>query len=605
MSEEYVKPWLLFLTLPALLAAAPAPLVVGVVRDQYGSPIAGAQVTAGSTLATTDVQGTFALNAQAASVTISCDYCLSLMVSVAPNEPVIAIVHRYDAIAQDTPSDRDIASAPYSRAEYIASLRPFTVLENSSRVLPGARLSDRGASPRGMLVLDGGIPLYDVASDETPFVAFPSHAVRQIATRPPSDAFLYGDYAGGGTLQLDTHTTDAYGGTAAAGSSSSVQAMQTLGNNAWSAAISHDPDDNRARGDAGARIANGDDAFDLRAFLAQDAFAPASESVNTSLGGARLAFESARENTVDASVTADGGRYDGTSSALRYSAKWSDVQAQSGVHTNARVQFFTGAAVRISSGSYSTTANTLPLVSGAISQTRVDMGAQTAGERYELRAGIGAFDVHYGGGASGAHTALDGGAVIPGVFGSYAFTPHWSIQMQGGGSFVLPTILETFVSPPDGPGLKLDRNSLLEATLRYADLRRFHVDVTALDEHLSGLDNGTIQSAGISTSWQVTPVLSLRAWLLHENANTQPYEPLYRFGTLPKAATVGSYWLTYESSGLRVDAIYRRDLLDYSIDPHFDASLSAPIAPEMRVFAATEQIAGKRSVTIGVRVQPQ
>jgi hypothetical protein len=199
---------------------------------------------------------------------------------------------------------------------------------------------------------------------------------------------------------------------------------------------------------------------------------------------------------------------------------------------------------------------------------------------------------------------LYGGAILPGIFGSYEFTPHWSIQMQGGGSFVLPTILETFVTTPDGPGLKLDRNTLVAGTLRYADLRRFHVDLTALDERLSGLDNGTIQSAGVSMAWQVVPALSLRAWLLRENATTLPYEPLYRFGAVPTAATVGSYWLTYESSGLRVDAIYRRDLLDYRIDPHFDASLSTPIAGRMRLFAATEQIAGRRSVTIGLHILP-
>jgi hypothetical protein len=598
-----VKRWLLIWTLPALLAAAPAPLVVGVVRDQHGAPIAGAQVTGGAASATTDAQGTFALNAQPASVTISCAYCSPVLVAVTPNQPVIAIVRRYEAVAQDVPSDRDIASVPYTNVESTASLRPFMVLENSSGALPGARLSDRGAAPRGMLVLDGGIPLYDVASDESPFVAFPSYEVQQIALRPIGDAFLYGDHAGGGTLLLDTHATDPYGGVLAAGNAGALTATQTSGSDAWSAAISQQPDDKRARADAAGRVAMGDDAFAIRGFLANDALAPAAQSLNTSLGGARFTYESARENTVDASLTTDDGGYDGASSALRYSAKWSDVQFESGVHTNGRIQFFTGAAARNSSGSYSTTTYTLPLVSGAISQTQIDMGAQTAGDRYAIRAGVGAFGVHYAGGANGSRADLYGGAVLPGVFGSYAFTPHWSIEMEGGGSFVLPTILESFGSPPDGPGLKLDRNSSVEATVRYADLRRLHVDLTALDERVSGLDNGTIQAAGISMAWQIAPAFSLRAWLLHENNAMQPYEPLYRFGALPQPATVGSYWLTYENSGLRIDAIYRRDLLDYHPDPHFDASISAPIAGSMRLFAATERLAGRRSATIGLRLQ--
>jgi hypothetical protein len=52
---------------------------------------------------------------------------------------------------------------------------------------------------------------------------------------------------------------------------------------------------------------------------------------------------------------------------------------------------------------------------------------------------------------------------------------------------------------------------------------------------------------------------------------------------------------------LRIDAIYRRDLLDYRIDPHFDASVSAPVVPGWRIFGGTERRAGARTFTFGLR----
>lgn len=597
-----MKRCLLLLLLPALLAAAPSPLVVGSVRDQYGAPIAGARVSAGQNAATTDRQGTFALFAAGVQrVAISCAYCKSLSVPVSADEPIVAFVHRYDALAQDAPSQRDVASVPYGRAESIASLRPFTVLENSSQPLPGPRLSDRASSSRGALLLQDGIPAYDVASNQSPFVVFPDYALTGSSWLPPSDAFSYGDLAGGGTLLAQSRSADRWTAVFAAGNTSALRAGETMDKAAWSAAASHDPEDQRARGDGFLRIPLGDDAFSVSAVASQDRYAPQGQRLDTSQGGVALSYDAMRQTHVSASLVAVGGGYDGASQTLAYSAKWSDVQAQARVATNTRIQFFTDAGARTSSGSY-LTSGPIPRTSGIIAQTRIDMGVQTAGDRYFARVGAGAFDFAYSGGSAGARTSLTGGILAPGFSGTYAFDPHWSLQMDAGESFALPTILEAFVNPPDTPGLELDRNALLVETLSYGDLRRFRAAATFLSERVSGLDQGTIHSAGVSAQWQVTPTLALRAWLLRENDFTRPYEPVYRFGARPRPATVGSFWLTYESAGLRIDAIYRRDLLDYAIDPHFDASVSVPVASGLRIFAATERRAGTRGVMIGLRM---
>ncbi|HKU69133.1 MAG TPA: hypothetical protein VJP85_15280 [Candidatus Baltobacteraceae bacterium] len=599
-----MKRCLLVLALPALLAAAPTPLVVGSVRDQYGLPIEGARVSAAGTSAQTDAQGTFALEASnVRRVTIACPYCRTVTLTVRPDEPVVALVQRYDALAQEAPSQRDVASVPYSHAESIAALRPFTVLENTTHALPGPQLSDRGAFSRGALVLDNGIPLYDVASNQSPFVAFPAYALQRVSWIPPSDAFTYGDLAGGGTLAADTQSSDSWSGISALGGTSALRTGQTRDRAAWSLAASAQADDRRERADAFFRTPIGDDALDVSAIVAQDRYTPGVQELNTSDDGLRAAYTSVRRNRVSASLIADGGSYYGSTPNIDYSARWSDVQAEGGVATTTRIQFFTDLGVRASSGDYWTSGTALPRAGGTIAQTHLDMGAQTAGERYSAKLGFGVFDAHYAGGASGSKTTLDGGMLAPSFSGSYALDPHWTLDVQAAESFALPTVLEAFVYPPETPGLAFDRNAFLAQTLAYADLRRFRASVTMLSERVRGLDVGTIHSLGVSAAWQIAPVLALRAWILRDNDRTAPYDSVYRFGARPQPATLASYWLTYESSGLRIDAIYRRDLLDYRTDPHVDASASAPIAPGWRLFGATEQRAGRRTVSFGLRAQ--
>lgn len=599
-----MKRTLLTLAMPLLLAASPTPLVVGSIRDQHGAPIADARISTGTNSTQTDAQGTFALaGSNAARITISCAYCRTVSVAVSPREPVVVIVQRYDALAQEAPSMRDIASLPYSRAESIAALRPFTVLENSSHSLPGPQISYLGASSRGALVLENGIPLYDVATNQSPFAAFPAYNTQSVAWLPPSDAFTYGDLAGGGSVLADTFGTAPWNALGVVGGTNALHAAQTQQNAAWSSSISSRPQDNRAGADAFVRVPFGDNAIDFTALAAQDRFSYDSQHLNTSDTGFRLDYTSVRENRVNASIVADGGGYGGETPAVSYSSKWSDVQIDAGVTTMSRIQFFADAGARASSGAYWTSNYALPVTAGAIAQTRIDAGAQTAGERYGVKLGAGAFEMHYAGGSAGAKRPLDGGLVTPSFSGWYAFDPHWKLEVQAAQTFALPTILEAFVYPMDGSALQFDRNMLLAQTLTYSDLSRFQASVTDMSEIVGGLDTGTVHSEGVSAAWQAAPGLSLRAWLLRENDFTQPYEAVYRFGVRPQPATVASYWLTYETSGVRVDAIYRRDLLDYRIDPHFDASVSAPLAGQWRVYGTTERVTGTRTYSFGVRTQ--
>ncbi len=434
-----------------------------------------------------------------------------------------------------------------------------------------------------MLVLANGIPAYDVATNQSPFVAFPAYSVRNMSWFSPSEAFSYGDLAGGGTLLAQTYGGDSPD-VVAAGGSSAVRTGQSFENGAWSAAGSHEAQDARTRADGFVRVPLSDAGLFFTAAASGDYSSKAEQDLDTSNSGIAAEYVSSRANRVDASLSADGGGYSGDSPYATYSARWSDVQAQAEVATQTRVQFFAGAAGRASSGYYRTSDPALPLTAGTVGQTRLDVGARTAGDRFSAQLGIGAFGMQYAGGSGTAPSAFDGAALLPSFSGSYAFDPHWTLRLQAGGSFTLPTILEAFVTPPETPALLFDRNFSFVQTLEYGDLRRFRASVTTAAETVSGLDRGTIHAAGISAAWQFAPALSLRAWILRDNDLTQPYEGVYRFGTPPAPATVGSYWITYEGPGMRLDAIYSRDLLDYRADPHLDLSISTPLGKQTAHF---------------------
>ncbi|MBV8727654.1 MAG: carboxypeptidase regulatory-like domain-containing protein, partial [Candidatus Eremiobacteraeota bacterium] len=185
-SEEYVKAWimgpLLWALAQTVAQAQPAtPLIVGSLRDQSGTPISAANIKAfdasGAMLASAQSSddGTFALTTSAATtLRIECDYCLPVTVHPDLSRPLAIVVHRFLAVMQSEPSRQDIAALPYAHAESVLSLAPYTVLEDSSGIVPGPYVSNRGLASGGGLLLDGGVPVYDVTANESPFISLPS-----------------------------------------------------------------------------------------------------------------------------------------------------------------------------------------------------------------------------------------------------------------------------------------------------------------------------------------------------------------------------------------------------------------------------------------------
>ena len=201
---------LLACTLPAADCRAQTALVVGSVRDQHGAAVARAAVTAfdpsGARVgfATTDAAGTFALDAGGVTrLAIACRYCMPVALPVLEGQPAVAIVRRFDALFDDSPSPADLANLPYAHVESALALRPFALLRQTTARVPGSQLSDRGLSPSNALLIDAGVPNYDFADGTSPYATIPQ-AYQQTGTiAPPEDAFTYGDRAGSGIVALD------------------------------------------------------------------------------------------------------------------------------------------------------------------------------------------------------------------------------------------------------------------------------------------------------------------------------------------------------------------------------------------------------------------
>jgi len=125
----------------------------------------------------------------------------------------VAFVRRYDALFDDSPSDGDLANLPYAHVESAMALRPFTLLRQSTGVLPGSQLSDLGLRPANALLVDADVPNYDFVYGASPYDSIPAafEGSGQIASG--ADAFLYGAKLTGAKLTganlTDANLTDA------------------------------------------------------------------------------------------------------------------------------------------------------------------------------------------------------------------------------------------------------------------------------------------------------------------------------------------------------------------------------------------------------------
>jgi hypothetical protein len=229
-------------------------------------------------------------------------------------------------------------------------------------------------------------------------------------------------------------------------------------------------------------------------------------------------------------------------------------------------------------------------------------GIRASGTWYDALAAIGSYDAAYNGGVYGLNFPGNAHMTAPVVRLDLHPGDRWSLTASASGGFLLPTLLERYSIEPPYRTVGVDRDATHEATLEYNDGSRLQVALTGLQRYVSGVDSGSVASAGASLAWQISPSFSLRSWWMRSTPNliASPYPTIFGAGPLP--ANTGSVWLTYENlSALRADAIWRQDLIDFKPDAHLDASLSGPLARNLRWYAGTERRLGVRYTDVGLR----
>lgn len=605
---------LLITTLVAAPVRAQAPLVVGAVRDQRGVPVAGAVVVGrrgnqASLGTTTDRFGTFVLAASGIiSVLVTCRYCGPAAVSVRAGEAVVVIVDRYEALTSDAPTSSDLENLPYANVESALALRPFTLLEQSVDAYPGSRLSDRGLAPSGSLLIDDGAPNYDIVSGSSPYELVPAQ-FEQTATRSDaSNAYLYGDQAAGGTVNASPFGSDSNWQVATLGSDAIARAQ--IGSDNLGAALGSftNDEESRQRADLSANLPLG--AEQSLAFAAGSeqgrTFTSGTSQFAGSFSFADAAYADPQLANLYVSAVLDRGNYTLGTGQNTSTAVWSDSGLNIGVRSLGAVSAFADLGVRASTGFYDQQAPyyyyPLPRVGADLTQKRADAGANASGRDYDVTAGVGTFWIDYAGGTAGVSQPAKAALAIPSVQAQLFPNQRWSLDLQDSDSFTLPTFVDQYQNfGPNVNAVEYDRNALLAEALTYTDQARLRVSFEQATQRVAGASSGTITSAGLSAIWQLAPSIALHAWTMHVTDTVPAYAlpTAYDGSTTP---TVNAFWLTYDATGgLRLDAIYRRDLLDGGPSYHVDGDLSGPIADRLRWYAGVEDRARRTFLDVGLR----
>lgn len=545
-----------------LLAAAPAPLISGAVRDQFGNPIAGARVAAGTDQTQTAADGTFVLHSTARTVRIECRFCRPRTAAVDPDGTVAAIVQQYTALSSSVPSARDIEALPYARAESIVSLQPFTVLSDSSRALPGARTSLYGTLTPGLLI-DAGIPMYDAPGGASPYGTIPGFDTSAVSVRGIEDAPLYGNLSGGGTFAVDEIPASGTGASALAGSQRGVRAWRA--DDPFSAALAAfaDPGETSRRADAAAEESNAAFSLNANVFAASNDVSNEYTPLSSSASAARVAVGGT--GALHPYIEGWTQRAGYSAGAFFPSAVWSDSAIEAGIRTAGVTSFFADISAQSYTSAYTYNAPPYQFAAGS-TQYRLDAGARGASQTFSWQALLAAFDVEQ---RETGYTEPQRG-LAPSLLAQLALAPQWT---------VLASTDEAWNTLPD------ERIGQDRLQLDYSDLQNVKLGITTVREWTR---SQTQTSAGLYAAWQLTPALSLRAWDMHFEDGTQ--------------ATPASAWLAYRApSGMTADVIWRRDLLDGTQRPHLDGSIGLPLRSGLTLFAATEERGGLRYATIGLR----
>jgi hypothetical protein len=528
------------------------------------------------------------------------------LLPVKPDEPVVAIVQRYDALVDEAPSSSDLENLPYAHVESEVALRPFTLLAQTSAPYPGSRVSDRGLSSSGSLLVDDGAENYDIVESQSPYTNIPAQYEQTTAVRDATNAFTYGDQAAGGIVELDPFTNDASSEIATLGSDTIARAQIGSAAAGFAAGSFTNDEESRQRTDLyGNWPLGADQSLSFAGGTEQGReFGSAESDFASSFSFADATFADPRALNLSISAVTDRGDYTMTAGVWPVSATWSDAGFSAGIHSSGPVLGFADVGFRSSTGLYDAQAlpGAPPRLAATLDQTRADAGFNAGGTDYDITGGVGAFWIDYGGGTYGISQPAKTALAIPSLRAQLFPNGKWSLDLEGSDSFTLPTFVEQYLYSEAEPNpVEYQRNSLLSAAVTYTDDARLRISFEQASEDVRGASSGTVTSSGLSAIWQIAPSIALRAWTMHVTDTA----PVIGAGVPPYggvAPTVNALWLTYDTgNALRADLIYRRDLLDDAPFYHVDGAISGPIANGLRWYAGAEDRMRRTFVDLGLR----
>lgn len=554
--EGFLKGLLVALWVAAARPALADELLVGAVRDQDGAIVAGAPVTAFDAAGTaigrdrTAPDGTFALAVpvRPAAVVVEAAYAEPVRVVPPAGDRPLLVVVRHRRAADLAPSPADLAAVPSGALPALASLAVYHV------AYPGS-ISERYLGRGRGSVLVEGLPFYRRSDGADASLLLPPHATGALQLDPPSLAPWYGDRAIGGIV--DARLVDGVDAGRATDRDLSVRGGSAV---RGAAATSWDDDGSRFVGAARATFAAGP----FRA----ETVAVAGDAPRTRYGGGGATLRLATQRNdlaLTAQLTGDDGNV-GASDAHGTVAAFALDAAGRGPNALAlRVR------LRDENGSIAGDASAhrdAALVIGVTRGDAVRVGASLAlayGRDHTLELG-----------------SFEAGALLPTLTVDAALGERWSGHL----GFVEGTL--------GTPGTALARGTLGEASIRYADRRRFVGELIAYAEG-DAAPRASTRGVAAAVGWELAPRLSLRSWILGDGDTVDAVG--YPYAAVPLAAQQRvirrqTAWLTWDAP-VRVDLLLRAG----SLEGGFRAPLGERFALAVD---AGRSVNGGRLVSVGL-----
>ncbi len=239
-------------------------------------------------------------------------------------------------------------------------------------------MSDRGLSSSGSLLIDNGAANYDIAAGQSPYVFVPASYQQGAAFQSASNAYLYGDRAGGGVVELAPFVNGSRPKSRPAAATSSAACKPGPTPHPSSPVRSQNDEESRQRADFLTNW-NVGDAQSLT-------FAGGSEQTHLfetpvtsvfagSFTFADATYTNARLLNLTLSTVADRGNYAMNLGDYPINSEWSDSAFNAGIHSTGPISVFANLDVRSSTGIYD--AQSLHFVTIAANRSDVQPNASS------------------------------------------------------------------------------------------------------------------------------------------------------------------------------------------------------------------------------------